>query len=199
MYYLLYLVSRFKSKNCLQLITYLSLKSLNWPNIQHVFGRQGKGSKCFLAGDYNLQWVWCSFFEHARGVNKGGSLESWTWAGSSGNDVRPRYRDGILCIVWKHLTKLHPQHFNQQLPFSRLKCLLHCKRKENKREQMYHTKTSQLTPTHSPSGLRQRAERRWRQQPGHRVVCAVLGAQAPQTLKIQKYLEGSVLHKNTHA
>lgn len=47
-------------------------------------------------------------------------------------------------------------------------------------------KTCQLTPTHSPSGLRQRAQRGWRQQPGDRVVGAVVGGQAPQTLQTEK-------------
>lgn len=166
-----------------------------------MFGRQGQGTKCFLTGDYNKRWVWIGFFEHAPGLNKGGSLspESWTWVCDAKRffgEWCTSSPDGILCIVWKHSTKLPLQHFNQQLPFIKLKYFLHCERKEKQQQkQMYHTKTSQLTPTHSPSGLRQRAKRRWRQQPGHWIVCAVFGGQAPQTLKTQKYLERSVLHK----
>lgn len=41
-----------------------------------------------------------------------------------------------------------------------------------------------VQPTHSPPGLGQLAHWAWRQQPAHWVVSAVVGAEAPQTLRM---------------
>lgn len=122
------------------------------------------------------------------------------------NFLKLLYPHALTAYLWEQATLVYCVPFPCPLfPYAARKPLYHtsgmtdCKScdKWKKSRYSYHpsheNKNGQLTPTHSPTGLRQLADWCRRQQPAHWVISAIVGGEAPQTLCRQNTTQASSL------